>query len=64
MVARTLNAVAGPNPWLDIYGLVSIAKLRFFSPGMRQTMAEHVPYADLVADSLAFQRITARATAG
>jgi asparagine synthase (glutamine-hydrolysing) len=46
-VTRTLRAVAGPNPWLDIYGLVSIAKLRFFSPLLRQTMAEDVPYADL-----------------
>ena len=47
MVARALQAVAGPNPWLDIYGLVSIAKLRFFSPALRQTMAEDLPYADL-----------------
>jgi asparagine synthase (glutamine-hydrolysing) len=46
-VARTLKAVAGPNPWLDIYGLVSIAKLRFFSPALRQTMAEDIPYADV-----------------
>jgi asparagine synthase (glutamine-hydrolysing) len=46
-VARTLHAVAGPNPWLDIYGLVSIAKLRFFSPALRQTMAEDIPYADV-----------------
>jgi asparagine synthase (glutamine-hydrolysing) len=47
IVDRTLHAVAGPNPWLDIYGLVSIAKLRFFSPAMHQTMAAEVPYADL-----------------
>ncbi len=47
MVQRTLQTVAGPNPWLDIYGLVSIAKLRFFSPALRQTMAEDLPYADL-----------------
>jgi asparagine synthase (glutamine-hydrolysing) len=46
-VARTLHAVGGPNPWLDIYGLVSIAKLRFFGPALREVMAEHLPYADL-----------------
>jgi asparagine synthase (glutamine-hydrolysing) len=46
-VARTLRAVAGPNPWLDIYGLVSMAKLRFFGPALRQEMAEHLPYDDL-----------------
>jgi asparagine synthase (glutamine-hydrolysing) len=37
----------GHNAWLDIYGLMSMAKLRFFSPWMRQELAEHVPYADL-----------------
>ncbi len=44
---RTLAAVGGPNPWLDIYGLVSLSKLRFFGPELRQVMAEHSPYEDL-----------------
>jgi asparagine synthase (glutamine-hydrolysing) len=44
---RTLEAVGGPNPWLDIYGLVSIAKMRFFGPQLREVMANHNPYADL-----------------
>ena len=46
-ITRTLDAVAGPNPWLDIYGLVSMAKLRFFGPELRQSMAEDLPYDDL-----------------
>ena len=41
------QAVGGPNPWLDIYGLVSIAKMRFFGPELRQVMADNIPYADL-----------------
>src|SRR5207244_8225524 len=44
---RTLQTVGGTNPWLDIYGLVSIAKMRFFGPRLRQLMADHHPYADL-----------------
>jgi asparagine synthase (glutamine-hydrolysing) len=46
-IQRTLAVVGGPNPWLDIYGLVSIAKMRFFGPELRQVMADHHPYADL-----------------
>lgn len=46
-VTRALHAVAGTNPWLDIYGLVSMAKLRFFGPALRQQMAEDLPYADV-----------------
>jgi asparagine synthase (glutamine-hydrolysing) len=33
-----------------MYGVVSIAKLRFFSPWMRRELDEHVPYADLGID--------------
>ena len=46
-IQRTLQTVGGPNPWLDIYGLVSIAKMRFFGPELRQVMVDHHPYADL-----------------
>jgi asparagine synthase (glutamine-hydrolysing) len=46
-IQRTLKTVGGSNPWLDIYGLVSIAKMRFFGPELRQVMVDHHPYADL-----------------
>jgi asparagine synthase (glutamine-hydrolysing) len=46
-IERTLDAVGGPNPWLDMYGLVSMSKLRFFGPELRQVMVEHSPYEDL-----------------
>jgi asparagine synthase (glutamine-hydrolysing) len=46
-VQRTLDALCGRNPWLDFYGLVSMAKLRFFGPELRQVMAEHVAYDDV-----------------
>jgi asparagine synthase (glutamine-hydrolysing) len=44
---RVQEAVGGHNGWLDIYGLMSMAKLRFFSPPMRERLANHVPYEDL-----------------
>jgi asparagine synthase (glutamine-hydrolysing) len=47
IIRRTQQTVCGPNPWLDIYGLVSMSKLRFFSAPMRQLMLDDNPYADL-----------------
>jgi asparagine synthase (glutamine-hydrolysing) len=44
---RTQNAVGGPNPWLDIYGLVSLSKYRLFSDQMRERTTGHNPYEDL-----------------
>jgi asparagine synthase (glutamine-hydrolysing) len=48
---RQVHEIAGGhNPWMDIYGVVSLAKLRFFSPWLRRELDEHVPYADLGID--------------
>jgi asparagine synthase (glutamine-hydrolysing) len=46
-IRRTQQAIGGPNAWLDVYGLISVSKLRFYSPAMRQVMEENAPYADL-----------------
>jgi asparagine synthase (glutamine-hydrolysing) len=46
-IRRAQEAVGGHNGWLDVYGLMSMAKLRFFSPWMREQLADHVPYEDL-----------------
>ena len=46
-VRRNREAVGGSNAWLDIYGLVSIAKLRFFSPALWESLGDHSPYDDL-----------------
>src|SRR5207253_5147387 len=35
------------NAWLDVYGLMSISKLRFYSRQMREALSDHVAYADL-----------------
>jgi asparagine synthase (glutamine-hydrolysing) len=46
--ARRLHEVTGGhNAWLDIYGLMSMSKLRFYSQEMWDTLGDHVPYSDL-----------------
>jgi asparagine synthase (glutamine-hydrolysing) len=47
VVERSRQAIGGPSPWLDIYGLVSLSKLRFFSPELLEVMSQHIPYSDL-----------------
>jgi asparagine synthase (glutamine-hydrolysing) len=47
LTRRVLDTIGGKNAWLDIYGLMSLSKLRFFSPGMWEMLGDHLPYADL-----------------
>jgi asparagine synthase (glutamine-hydrolysing) len=47
MVRRVQDAVGGPNAWLDIYGLMSLSKLRFYSRQMHEMLGNHLPYEDL-----------------
>lgn len=44
---RSQATVGGHNAWLDIYGLMSISKLYFFSPAMLKVMEDRSPYEDL-----------------
>src|SRR5262245_24772626 len=46
-VRKVEAAVGGPNAWLNLYGLFGSQKLRFFSPGIWEQLADHNPYADL-----------------
>jgi asparagine synthase (glutamine-hydrolysing) len=46
-VRRARAAVGGHNAWLDVYGLMSMSKLRFFSPWMIQVMEKRAPHEDL-----------------
>ncbi len=40
-------AVGGPNAWIDSYGVLSLAKLRFYSEEMREVMQRSNPWTDL-----------------
>jgi asparagine synthase (glutamine-hydrolysing) len=44
---RVQDTLGGHNAWLDIYGLMSLSKLRFFSRSTLDALHDHVPYADL-----------------
>jgi asparagine synthase (glutamine-hydrolysing) len=46
-IRRVRQAVGGDNAWLDIYGLVGLSKLRFFSPALLEQLGDHLPYDDL-----------------
>jgi asparagine synthase (glutamine-hydrolysing) len=48
-VRKVQESMGGHSPWLDLYGMVSMAKLRFFSPHMLESLAGHIPYDDLGA---------------
>jgi asparagine synthase (glutamine-hydrolysing) len=47
VVRRTQQAIGGSNAWLDIYGLISLNKLRFFGPHLNEALGDHLPYEDL-----------------
>jgi asparagine synthase (glutamine-hydrolysing) len=50
VVHRTAASVGGYNAWLDVYGLMSLSRLMFFSPAMKEAVGDHVPYDDLKLD--------------
>jgi asparagine synthase (glutamine-hydrolysing) len=50
LARRVYDAVGGPNAWLDVYGLMSLSKLRFYSRRMHEEVGDHLPYADLGLD--------------
>ena len=47
---RVQDAVGGHNAWLDIYGMMSLSKLRFYSAPMLEALRDHIPHADLAPD--------------
>ncbi|MFL5340033.1 MAG: asparagine synthetase B family protein, partial [Gemmataceae bacterium] len=46
-VRETEDLLGGPNAWLNVYGLMSLSKLRFFSEGMWERLKGNNPFADL-----------------
>jgi asparagine synthase (glutamine-hydrolysing) len=41
------DSIGGPNAWIDAYGLLGLAKLRFYSESMRAVMHNEHPWRDL-----------------
>lgn len=41
------DSVGGPNAWIDSYGLLGLAKLRFYAEPLREVMEKTRPWAEL-----------------
>ncbi len=48
--ARVRAAVGGDNAWLEIYGLMSLSRWRFYSPSLAEELADYTAYDDLALD--------------
>ncbi len=44
---RLEDAVAGPNAWIDSYGVLALSKLRLYGGGLRELMGKPTPWLDL-----------------
>lgn len=44
---RIEKVMGGPNAWMNVYGLMSLSKLRFFSRALWDQLGDHLPYDDL-----------------
>jgi asparagine synthase (glutamine-hydrolysing) len=47
VVKETQDLAGGSSAWLDIYGIMSLNKLRFFNSGMIERLKDNSPYADI-----------------
>jgi asparagine synthase (glutamine-hydrolysing) len=56
IVRRNAAAVGGYNAWLDVYGLMSLSRLMFYSEEMKEAVGDHVPYEDLQLDTARMAR--------
>ncbi len=56
IVRRNAAAVGGYNAWLDVYGMMSLSRLMFYSDDMRAAVGGHVPYEDLQLDTARMAR--------
>jgi asparagine synthase (glutamine-hydrolysing) len=41
------DIIGGPNAWLNVWGLMTLSKLRFFRPEMWERLKDHNPFLDL-----------------
>ncbi|MBX9623017.1 MAG: asparagine synthase (glutamine-hydrolyzing) [Gemmataceae bacterium] len=44
---HTQALLGGPNGWMDLYGMMSLNKLRFFTPDLREQVLAQSPWDDL-----------------
>jgi asparagine synthase (glutamine-hydrolysing) len=47
LLRESQEYVGGHNGWLDVYGMMSLSKLRFYSPDLKRDLIRRTPYAEL-----------------
>lgn len=47
LMREAQEAVGGHNGWLDLYGMMSLSKLRFYTPELKRDLVHRTPYAEL-----------------
>jgi asparagine synthase (glutamine-hydrolysing) len=50
LIRQAQEAVGGHNGWMDVYGMMSLNKLRFYTPAMKERLVDHSAYDDLALD--------------
>jgi asparagine synthase (glutamine-hydrolysing) len=47
LLRESQDYVGGHNGWLDVYGMMSLSKLRFYSDDLKRDLIRRTPYAEL-----------------
>ncbi|CAN5581819.1 asparagine synthase (glutamine-hydrolyzing) [soil metagenome] len=47
VIRKAQDLVGGHNGWMDVYGLISLSKLRFYSPKLKEQLLDVSAYDDL-----------------
>jgi len=47
LLREAQDYVGGHNGWLDVYGMMSLSKLRFYNDDLRRDLVQQTPYAEL-----------------
>ncbi len=47
LLREAQDAVGGHNGWLDLYGMMSLSKLRFYHPDLKRDLVQRTPYTEL-----------------
>ena len=47
LLREAQDYVGGHNGWLDVYGMMSLSKLRFYNEDLKRDLVQRTPYAEL-----------------
>jgi asparagine synthase (glutamine-hydrolysing) len=56
LIHEAQEHAGGHNGWLDLYGIMSLSKLRFYHPDLKAQLVHRSPYADLGLNSAKMRR--------